>query len=179
MDFSKIIRIRKSIRKFKPDKVPMDVIQTILNAARKAPTWANMQGVRYIVVTITELVQKLADAIGQKWAKSAPMFIVATNAENRSGKNKNGLPYYMLDVGICFDHLLLAATDEGLGTCWVGYFDEKRVKDLLEIPENERVIAITPIGYPEEGYAPKNTTRKPLNEIARVNDWNTSFEPKK
>nr|MDO8115508.1 nitroreductase family protein [Candidatus Sigynarchaeota archaeon] len=150
MDFYELVNKRKSIRKYKPDLVDNAILGKILDAARMAPTWANMQGVRYIIVNKKEKVEEIKAAIGQKWLSSVPMFIVATIKESDSGKNKNGQAYFMLDVGICFEHLVLAATNEGLGTCWIGYFDEEKVKSALNIPGKSRVVAITPLGYPDE-----------------------------
>ena len=164
MDFVDLVKARKSVRRYKPDPVPRDVVKRVLEAAILAPTWANMQGVRYVVVADPAAVAAVKEGIGQKWVASAPSFIVATSHEGASGKNKNGLPYYMLDVGICFQQLVLAATNEGLGTCWIGYFDENVVKTALNVPPKQRVIAITPIGYPD-GEA-KDTTRKPMQEVA-------------
>jgi len=164
MEFYKTVYSRKSIRKYKPDLVPEDTVIKILDAARVAPSWANMQGVRYVVVRDPNKVKALIDAIGQKWTRDAPMFIVACIQERGSGKNKNGLKYFMLDVGIAFEHLILAATAEGLGTCWIGYFDEDGVKKALNIPKKFRVVAITPLGYPDG--PPKDIDRLALEKIS-------------
>ena len=149
MEFYEVVRKRRSYRFFKPDIPEPEKIKRILEAARLAPTWANMQGVHYIIVKEPNNVLKLWEAIGQK-AKftEAPMFIVGVIAESGSGTNPNGIKYFPLDVGICFEHLILAATAEGLATCWIGLFNEERVKDVLKIPKRYRVLVITPVGYP-------------------------------
>jgi nitroreductase len=147
MDFYEVVKNRRSIRKYKPEIVPRETLLRILEAARLAPTWANMEGVRYVVVQEKYNVKNLAEAIGQGWAKNAPMFIVVCIAPKNSG-NANGIGYYTVDAAICMEHLILAATNEGLGTCWIGHFDEQKVKQVIGIEKDERVIAVTPLGFP-------------------------------
>ena len=173
MDFYEVIEKRKSMRRFKPDLVPMDTIKKILDAARLAPTWANMQGVKFIIVNDKETVEKVGIAVGQKWAKYCPMFIVAISKASSSGMN-SGLEYFMLDVGIVFEHLILAATAEGLGTCWIGHFSEEEIKKILSIPEKYRVVALTPLGYPDK--PAKETTRKPLSSMVHLNVYGKKIE---
>ena len=151
----------------------MDVVKRVLEAARLAPTWANMQGVRYVVVSSKGQVEKVADGSGQRWAKNVPMFIVAISDEKWSGK-RGDLPYYMLDVGICFEHLVLAATNEGLGTCWMGVFNEDKLKATLNVQKSNRIIALTPIGYPDE--EPDARSRKNLSEIVSIDKFGNKLE---
>ncbi|HEY0088259.1 MAG TPA: nitroreductase family protein, partial [Candidatus Lokiarchaeia archaeon] len=112
MDFYEVIRKRRSCRFFNPDKIPeKEKIERMLEAARLAPTWANMQGMNYIVVQKSETVKAIWEAIGQrKKFTDAPAFIVGAIAEKGSGANGNGLKYFSVDFGICFEHLILAAT---------------------------------------------------------------------
>jgi nitroreductase len=165
MEFYDVVKNRRSYRMFKADVPEGGKVERILNAARLAPTWANMQGVHYIVVKDPENVKSVWEAVGQnpKFAQ-APMFIVGVISEKGSGMNSNGEKYYGVDFGICFEHLILAATAEGLGTCWIGWFNEGKVKSALDIPEDYRVMGITPLGYPVK---PKEeiTERKPLDEV--------------
>ena len=163
MDFNDVINSRRSIRKFTADPVPEEKLQRILEAALLCPTWANKQGVRYIVVKDPERVSQLGEATGQKWTRTAPMFIVVCIDPKRSGKNKNDLEYFMVDATIGFTHIVLAATNEGLGTCWMGWFDEEAVQNILEIPKKVRVIGLTPLGFPD--YTPKPQERLALEEI--------------
>lgn len=168
MEFYEVVNNRRSYRSFKSKKPEKDKIERILNAARLAPTWANMQGVEYIVTREPERVKHLWKAIGQRNKFSnAPMFITGIISEKDSGTNSNGLKYFTVDFGICFEHIMLAATAEGLGSCWIGWFDEDKVKSILEIPKKYRVIGLTPIGYPiliEKEKGPVKD-RKPLDEI--------------
>jgi nitroreductase len=167
MSFLDIARRRRSIRKYKPNPVPEDKLQYVLEAARTAPSWANRQCWRYIVVKDEALRRKITQ---RDWAAEAPIIIVACADPDLSG-NKFGQPYYMLDVGSSVDHLMLAAAEQGLGTCWIGgQFDEKTVKEALGVPDQIRVVALTPLGYPaeEKGLV---TERKPPSEIVHRDRW--------
>lgn len=166
MDFYKVISQRRSYRKFKVDKLPEDEkIKKIINAARLAPTWANKQGVEYIIVKSQENVKKIWKAVGQrKKFREAPMYIVGIISEEDSGTNPSGIKYYTVDFGICFEHLILAATAEGLATCWIGWFNEQKIKKILEIPARFAVLGLTPIGYAIKEKGPVEK-RKPLEDI--------------
>jgi len=165
MDFYEVIKKRRSVRSFSEKIPPLEVVEKIIDTARLAPTWANMQGVEYIIVREPDKVNQIWQAIGQgDKFRSAPMFIVGIISERGSGKNpKSGIGYFMVDFGICFDHLILAATAEGLATCWMGMFDEKKIKEILEIPKKFRVISFTPLGYAKKEYEPR--PRKDLKQI--------------
>ena len=166
MELMDVIRKRRSIRKYKPDPVPEEKIRYVLEAARLAPSWGNRQCWRYIVVTDEKLRRKIAT---REWIAQAPVIIVGCADPSKSG-NKFNQPYYMLDLGISMEHLILAAAEQGLGTCWIGgQFDEKAVKEALGIPKHIRVVALTPLGYPDEDPAPRS--RKSLNEISSWNHW--------
>jgi len=165
MDFYQVIKNRRSYRTFR-DKMPEEEkIIKILNAARLAPTWANFQGVKYIIIRKSETVNKIWHAIGQKSKfESAPMFIVGIISPSDSGKNMNGEEYYGVDFGICFEHLVLAATEEGLASCWIGWFNEEKIKEILDIPEKYKVMGLTPLGYPKKEKEPVND-RKSLDDL--------------
>ncbi len=165
MDFYEVVRKRRSYRVYKPDMPEKDKIERILEAARLAPTWANMQGVHYIVVQEPENVRAIWQAIGQDQKfGNAPMFIVGIIAETSSGTNKNGEKYYGVDFGICFEHLILAATAEGLATCWIGWFNENKIKAILGIPNKYKVMDLTPLGYSTKSKG-EVTDRKPIEKI--------------
>ena len=167
MDFYEVVKKRRSYRFYKAEMPEMENIERILEAARIAPTWANMQGVHYIIVQDSEKVKAIWKALGQKPPEkfeSVPMFIVGIISEKGSGINANGEKYYGVDFGICFEHLILAATAEGLATCWIGWFNEEKIKEILEIPKKFRVLGLTPLGFP---VTPKSEVkdRKPLEKI--------------
>jgi nitroreductase len=116
-------------------------------------------------------VKKIWAAIGQAQKfTTAPIFIVGIISESGSGANANGIKYFPLDCGICFEHLILAATAEGLATCWIGWFDENKIRNILEIPKKYRVLALTPLGYPVK---PKGDVkeRKPLEKIVHYDKF--------
>jgi len=171
MDFYEVVKMRRSFRVYKSDMPEKEKIDRILNAARLAPTWANFQGVHYILVQEPENVNTIWKAIGQgeKFAK-APMFIVGVISEKGSGANSNGEKYYGVDFGICFEHLILAATAEGLATCWIGWFNESKVKELLNIPDEYKVMGLTPLGYPVK-VKEEVTERKPLDKIVHYENF--------
>ncbi len=165
MDFYEVVRKRRSYRFFKADLPEKEKIDQILEAARLAPTWANYQGMHYIIIKNAEKVKAVWEAVGQKKKfENAPMFIVGVIAESGSGANINKLKYFTVDFGICFEHLILAATAEGLGTCWIGWFNEEKIKEILEIPNKYRVIGLTPLGYPIKSKEDVHD-RKPIEEI--------------
>lgn len=155
MEFMDVIRKRRSIRRYKPNPVPDDVLNQILEAARLAPSGGHRQPWHFIVVRNPETKAKL-DIPG--WASSAPIVIVSCTDPTVSSR------WYAVDLAIAFEHIVLAAANFGLGTCWIGKmgFDET-VKKALGIPEHMKVIAVTPLGYPDETPGPKE--RKSLSEI--------------
>lgn len=172
MDLFKAMQIRKSIRAYSGEPVTREQLMLVLEAARCAPSWKNTQRWRYIAVTDRKLITALGEAVGynpgRQVYESVPCFIVlcadAEGAEERGGKQ-----YYMTDMGISMQQLVLAATAQGLGTCWIGAFDEQPVRDVLSIPADIRVVALTPLGVPDE--QPSARPRKPMASIAFENGW--------
>jgi len=151
----KVIKTRRSIRCYKPDPVPNEVLNQILEAARLAPSAGHHQPWHFIVVKDPETKKKLDIS---SWASDAPIVIVGCGDANVSSE------WYMVDLGIAFEHIVLAAANFGLGTCWMGKIGiDETIKKVLRIPEHVKVIAVTPLGYPAETPGPK--IRKPLSEI--------------
>lgn len=167
MDFYEVVRTRRSIRSFKPDPIPGDVLTRVLDAARIAPSGSNRQPWRFIVVKNEDLKRRLVPACGnQGFIAEAPMVIVVCGRDigwNRGGYM--GSMSMLVDVSIAFTHLILAARAEGLGTCWIGSFDNGKVKEVLGIPQEYNVVAITPLGYPAGEEFREPGARKPLSEI--------------
>jgi len=162
-----VVRRRRSIRKYRPDPIPQSKIDYLLEAARLAPSWANGQCWTFLVVTDAKLRHDVAQA-GNEWIADAPVLIVACADPKQSGM-KADQNYYLLDIGIALEHVMLAAAEQGLGTCWVGWFDEQRARKALGVPDHVRVVALTPVGYPDE--APDPRPRKSLGEIVRKDGW--------
>ena len=171
MDVYEAIRTRTSVRAYKPDPVPQEVIERLLEAMRLAPSGKNSQPWRFIVVTDPNTRTRLVDACrGQKFVGEAPVVVVGCGWESKAypsmGGYWNGLP---VDVAIAIEHLMLAAVSEGLGTCWIGAFDEHAVKETLGIPDDVKVIALTPVGYPAGDR--KHRPRKSIDEIVVRDRW--------
>jgi nitroreductase len=159
------IKERRSVRRYKPDPIPEEVVQRVLDAARLAPSGKNLQPWKFIVVRDESLKQRLVKAcVGQAFIAEAPIVIVACafpdNCYSRMGNYMKSWP---VDVAIAVEHMMLQAKEEGLGTCWIGAFEEKEVKTLLNVPEEVRVLALTPLGLPAE--KPVSRGRKKLEEI--------------
>jgi len=172
-----VIMSRKSVRAFDDRPVEKEKLEICLEAARRAPSWANKQCWHFIVINGKEKVK--AAGILKQPMKNLPAIIVACAEPNRSG-NGNDQPYYMVDIGISVEHIVLTAWEQGLGACWVGWFDEEKVKDRLGIPDHIRVVALLPIGYPaeKEGVGSKiirkiagSGDRKPLEEFVHHDKW--------
>lgn len=148
-------------------------IEQILDAARLAPSWKNMQCWRFLVLTEADKRANVLSAFpddnpGKKAIATAPVVIIVCGNPAESDV-ENGIEYFVADVAIAFEHLCLAAHALGLGTCWMGWYDEKSIKQALGIPDNIRVVGITPLGYPDQ--EPKPRPRKMLSEVAFFDQW--------
>lgn len=155
MEFKKVLEKRRSIRKYKNTPVPRKTILDVLEAARIAPSASHRQPWHFIVVEDKNKIDKLAK---QKWAAEAPVMIVGLADQEASPG------WCLTDIGIAFEHLVLAATNLGLGTCWMGQSNrEELVRDILDIPDRYKVVALTPLGEPDETPSPKE--RKSLDDI--------------
>ena len=180
MEFESVIKSRESVRDYSSKKVEDKKINFAIECARFAPSWTNKQCWQFIVVKDKKIIKDLSKtSIINRWLRNVPMIIVACGDPKQSG-SRNDIDYFIVDVSIAMEHLVLAATDKGLGTCWIGGFDEKKVKEILEIPEDIRVVALTPLGYPAEkksfiGQLAKIVTqskkRKSFDKIFHNNKW--------
>ena len=173
MEFYKVVRTRRSKRDFKPDPVPDEVLGRILEAVRVAPSGSNRQPWRFILVKDPTVRVRVAEACGgQTWMAEAPVVVVGCGSDikyNRGGWM--GDKSVLVDVAIGFTHLILAARAEGLGTCWIGDFDNNKLRELLGIPDDVNVVAVSPLGYPREGRFAKPGVRKTLSEITSVDKY--------
>lgn len=165
MDLMEAIKTRRSIRRFKSAPIPDHLLKEVLNAARMAPSADNAQPWKIIVVMDEQTKLKLAAcANGQKFIAQAPVVLVACGIPDEAFPTVGGyMSSHVMDVSIAMDHLTLAAHALGLGTCWIAWFKEEKVRELLGIPEDVRVVTLTPLGYPDE--APERTPRKNLEEL--------------
>ncbi len=185
MDFGQVINTRKSYRNFSPEPVEQEKILKVLEAARLAPSWQNRQCWRFIVVQDKETIKKISRLNPLTlninfFLQKVPVIIIACANPKDSG-HRHGIDYYLVDTAIAMEHLVLAATDLGLATCWIGAFDEPMIKELLNIPDEVRVVALTPLGYAAEKpnivdkvskIVAKGANRKKLEEIVFFEKWN-------
>lgn len=182
MDVFEAIKIRKSIRRFSERAIEKEKLKQILEAARLAPSWKNWQCWSYIVIDDTQLIRELAATGGfgsNTWLRDAPCVIVACGDPKGSG-DRNDIRYYAVDVAISMEQLVLAATDLGLGTCWIGIFEESVLKSSLNIPDDLKIVALTPVGYPaDKGFfyyklrskATNTKRRRSMTDIVHYNRW--------
>ena len=166
MDFQELIRARYSCRAYRSDPVAEDQLAQVLEAARLAPTADNRQPFRLVLIRTAGREQELQRVYGKDWFVQAPLVIAACGvpAENWVRK-QDGKNYNDVDVAIVMDHLILAAADLGLGTCWIAAFDPAAARELLELPEGVEPVAFTPLGHPAD--APRQKTRKKSDELVR------------
>ena len=177
MEVFEAINARKSFRRFKEDEVSSELLEYVLEAARQAPTWHNKQG-WYIIVVTDEKRKLLSEALDEtnpakKAPLQAPVFLILCADPEQSG-NYDNKAYYMVDAACAMENLMLAAIEKGLGTCWVaGSLNEEFIKKTYNIPENIRVVALSPLGYP--AYQPKPRPRKSIQELVFLNEWGKQF----
>jgi nitroreductase len=158
---------RRSIRKYTKQPVENEKIQKILNSARLGPSAANKQPCHLIVVSDPG---RLKEAYRAEWFQQAPLVVVVCANEKVAWRRSDGLNYWVVDAAIAMQNIVLVATELGLGTCWVGAFDEGKLRKALDIPEDYKIVAMTPIGYGDERKEPV-TDRKPLDTILHKEKW--------
>ena len=154
MDVAEAIKKRWSVRSYKQEPVSDDDLFRILEAARLSPSARNRQHRKYVVVTPDEAFVQACN--GQSWIGKAPVAIAGIVDPSLT-------TWAVADISIAFDHMVLQATELGLGTCWIGAFDEKKVKSLLGVPEGKDVVAILVVGHPDEGESHKE--KDPIESI--------------
>ena len=173
MDFTNVLQTRRSVKSFKNQEVPEDKLNNILNSVRFAPSWENHQCWRIVVIKDENTRMKLAECVSDtntahEGLRQAPIQIVICAEPHRSAE-EDGKAYYLVDSAIAMDHLILSASNEGLGSCWVGDFDEEKVRTLLKIPREYKIVALTPIGYPEK--TPDTEYKRAVRDIAFSDQW--------
>ena len=169
MDFLELAKRRYSVRSYKPDPVEQEKLDRILEAARMAPTAANRQSFQLIVVHTANRQAELLRIYKKSWFVEAPIVICGCGAPAKNWVRKDGKNYNDVDVAIVMDHVIMAATAVGLGTCWIAAFDPIAAKEVLALPEGVEPVAFTPLGYGADSPPPKK--RKVLSEVVRYEKW--------
>ena len=180
-----ILKSRRSVRAYDSRPVREEDIVAMCEAARWAPSACNHQTWRFVAVTDRERIDRLCDealrpVISNKWLRQAPLIIAGCSqldiVANKIGTRVTGIEYYQIDLGIAMEHIVLKATELGLGTCWVGWFKEHKVKEILGIPDRVRVSALLAVGYPADT-PPAKRARKPLQKILFSETWANPYPP--
>lgn len=177
MDFEKLILNRQSDRRYLPDSVSKNDIIKCLEAARMAPSACNSQPWKFIVVDDKEKLMEIANAAEgfgmNKFAQNAPIIVAVVlekmNASARIGSLLKRKDYCMLDLGMAVEHFCLQAADLGLGTCIMGWFNEKRIGKLLNVPRRKRIPLLITLGHPNN--MTRRKSRKPMEEISSWNSY--------
>jgi nitroreductase len=173
-----IIKKRRSIRDYEDKDIPYEDIHEILEAARWAPSTRNLQNWYFIIIKDKEKIEKIAEIADQSFIKKAPVIIVVCSNDKiiESIYGEKGKMFAIQNVAAAIENILLAATEKEIGSCWIGWFDEKRLKELLEVPEDINIHAIITLGYPK--HIPEAPKRKSLSEIVFYEKWgNKIYRP--
>jgi nitroreductase len=169
MDFLTLAERRYSVRAYKPDPIPDEVLKRVLTAANLAPTACNRQPFRILVLPTRGRETELLRIYHQGWFVQGPLVIGMVGVVAESWSRRDGVNYTFVDVTIAMDHLILAATEQGLGTCWIAAFNPSAAREILGLPKGVEPVAFTPLGYAADAAGPK--TRRPLDQTVRWNHW--------
>ncbi len=167
MNFLELAKERYSLRNYSSKSVEKEKLEYVLEAARIAPSAVNFQPWEFVVVIQPEMMQKVQGCYHRDWINTANTCIIILGNHEQAWKRRDGKDFTDVDASIAIDHITLAATEQGLGTCWVCNFDAQKLKEVLELPAHIEPIAMLPIGYADEGAVIPEKKRKNLNEIVR------------
>lgn len=170
MEYSELIATRYSVRAYRPDPVEDQKLQAVLEAARLAPTAANRQPIQLVVMHTAGREAEIGKIYGKPWFVQAPLVIAVCAISSQAWvRESDRFNARLIDSAIVADHLILEATNQGLGTCWIAAFNVKAARSVLQLPEQAEPVIFTPLGYPADESGPK--IRKPLNELVRYEHW--------
>ena len=172
MELYEAIKGRRSIRAYTPQNVPEKAVEQLIEAASYAPSAGNIQPWRFVIARNPQVKKQLAEAAGQAFIEEAPVVIVVCANEKRAeaGYGSRGKMLYCIqDTAAAAQNIHLTAYSLGLGTCWIGAFNEHQARKAVNAPEEMRPIALIPVGYADEAPAPRN--RRPLSQIMRYESF--------
>ncbi|HNX44465.1 MAG TPA: nitroreductase family protein [Bacteroidales bacterium] len=167
MEFYDVIRKRESTRNYDPMKpVGREILDRILEAGRIAPSAANYQPWHFYIVSSYSMLEKVRKCYDHPWLYDAPHILVVVGSRREAWQRPDGYNSLETDLAIAMTHMILAAENEGVSTCWIAHFGYPKLRAALELKNNEEVFAITPLGYPKEGYVKRGVkNRKPAEDI--------------
>ncbi len=181
MDFQQLIALRQSVRKYQEKPVEKEKIDLLIQSVHLSPSACNSQPWKLIVVDNPELKDKVARATFNKaiafnrFAVQAPVMVVFIIEKAKLiaqiGGAVKDMEYPQIDIGIAAAHFCLQAAELGLGTCMIGWFNEKKIKELLNIPDKKRIGLVISLGYPPDDYKLRMKIRKPMVEISSFNSY--------
>ena len=170
MEYPELIAARYSVRAYRPDPVEDEKLQAVLEAARLAPTAANRQPFQLVVLHTTGREEEIGKIYHRPWFVQAPLVIAVCAISSQAWvRESDRFNARLIDAAIVADHLILAAANLGLGTCWVAAFNVDAARRVLQLPEEAEPVVFTPLGYPADSPGPK--VRKPLSELVRYEYW--------
>jgi nitroreductase len=169
MDFNELARKRYSVRAYKHNPIGKEKLSKVLNAARLAPTANNRQPFQIIVIHTKGREPELLSIYQREWFVQAPLILCVCGLPSIAWKRRDGRQYLDVDIAIVIDHMVLAASDIGLGTCIIAAFDATNARRVLSIPDDAEPILFTPLGYPADSSGIKK--RKNLEELIRYENW--------
>jgi nitroreductase len=177
MDFYDVVESRRSIRSYKDIGIEREKLYRILESSTLVPSWSCKHCWRFMVIDDNEIKNRIAQCINETNPARHGVFeasmAVVMCADPVNAQEIDEKEYYMSDCGIAMEHFMLAACSEGLSTCWIGLFDEDKLKIILGIPQTIRIVAITPLGYSNEIPEPRN--KKTIKDIAYLNKWDNEL----
>jgi nitroreductase len=167
MDFQELVTKRYSVRAYKSDPVEEEKLDKVLEAAILAPTAANRQPFRIYVIHTKGREEALKRIYSRDWFVVPPYVLCVCGVPGEAWVRKyDDANYYQVDAAIVMDHIVMAATDQGLGTCWIAAFNPEEARQVLELPEDEVPVVFTPLGYPADELRPKQ--RRERGELIKV-----------
>ena len=170
MEYSELIAARYSVRAYRPDPVEHEKLQTVLEAARLAPTAANRQPIQLVVMHTAGREKEIGKIYRRPWFVQAPVVIAVCAISSQAWvRESDRFNARLIDAAIVADHLILAATNLGLGTCWVAAFNMEAARNVLNLPAEAEPVIFTPLGYPAD--LPSAKIRKPLADLVRYEHW--------
>jgi nitroreductase len=168
MEYTELIRTRESIRNYDPNRsVPKETLEKILDAGRMAPSARNNQPWKFLVISSSAILEKVRACYQRDWLKDAPHILVVLGLKNQAwNRSYDGYNSVETDVAIAMTHIILAAENEGVGTCWIAAYNPTLLKEALNPDENQQIFGITPLGYPKTGFQKTSIKkRKSLEDI--------------